>query len=188
MLPALPVCTDQHCHRFYHTFAFIACEAAGFMVYNFTNCVEITEFSAAFILTFTNSCQGSMITCYCLQIRSLERQLEDVVSREQYETDLGMREAEIRRLNAIVSSNGAMNTSRSERTSVSRSMSFDRGVDEARRLQEVRCARMLVCCVAVPAGTLSFLPIDKYSAFFTSVCAKRTCARQARPLSACTTH
>ncbi len=85
-----------------------------------------------------------MIACYCLQIRSLERQLEDVVSREQYETDLGQREAEIRRLNAVVSSNGAMNTSRSERISGSRSMSFDRGVDEARRLQEVCCARVLL--------------------------------------------
>ena len=102
-----------------------------------------------------------MISCYCLQIRSLERQLEDVVSREQYETDVGMREAEIRRLNAAVLSNGAMNTSRSERTSASRSMSFDRGMDDARRLQEVRCAVCLCvvwrCCGSSASVTLQVL-------------------------------
>ncbi len=57
------------------------------------------------------------------------------------------------------------------------------------RAKQLNCSIGEVCeQLHADVGYLSFGPIEKYYAFITSACARRTGARQARPLSACTTH
>ena len=69
------------------------------------------------------------------------------MSREEYEAEIGVRDAEIRRLSAATDSR---HTARADRSTVSRSMmSFERTSDDVRRLQEV-LEDCVTLCLRVP--------------------------------------